>query len=101
MASLFDLLMGNAQPKISSHTFAAALREYEDGHQTKQAFLDAFGLTNGEHGTDLQALKNLYAASINKGNFISELEAVLILAENDSFGLGTEAAFNARVQLIP
>lgn len=102
MASLFDSLMGSPDgPRLPIHGFAAVLREWENGHKSRPEVMATLGLNEPDHGSEMTALKNAYAASVDKPNFISELEAILILAQEEYFGLDVQGTFNARLLLIP
>lgn len=99
MASLFDKLVGNEEPRVSVHGFVAALKEWQDGAVTRADIVQSFGLDAGDE-SDLDWLKAQAQASADREKFVAALEQVLILGQQRRFGYNVKATAVARVSAL-
>ncbi len=97
--ALLDRLSGKEEPKLPVHQFQAALRLWQLGEVTRSQVISEFDVTAGEE-SDLDFLKSKSQAATDKSQFGNIIDAMLMLAEGENFGLDDEATFVAMVNGI-
>lgn len=99
---IYERLMGLAEPKLSVHSFMAAMQEYMLNNMTGTQATAAFGLSTAEQTEALALRDRLLTESSASSNLqrrlkAIELENVLVLAETQTAPYETVAAVKARL----
>lgn len=100
--ALLDRLSGNQLPteeKLPVHQFQAAVNLWELGLLSRADVIAGFNIAASEEA-DLDFLKTKYAAALNKPEYMKGLDSVLLLAEQNRFGLEVQVTFVAAVNAL-
>ena len=98
--SLLDRISGNSdEEKLSVHQFQASGRLWAYGIITRADLISSFDITAAEE-PELDFLNTKFNDALNKEAYLNGIDALEMLAEQNRFGMDTQATFVAAVNAL-